>query len=173
MAHATRFARLTSPNHCAHPTPPLAQSGVRGVVTLKQAKTGGAVTLKLRVTGVSPNSVHGFHVHALGNLSNGCVSAGGHFNPTNAPHGGPTDPEGKRHAGDLGNVTADAEGTIEATLVDGHISLTGESSVIGRALVLHADPDDLGRGGFPDSLTTGHAGARIACGVVGLDADTE
>lgn len=148
-------------------------SGVRGTVTLKQAKSGGPVTLKLRATGVSPNSVHGFHVHALGNLSAGCVSAGGHFNPTNAPHGGPTDPEGKRHAGDLGNVTADAEGTIEATLVDGHISLTGERSVIGRALVIHADPDDLGRGGFPDSLTTGHAGARIACGVVGLDADTE
>ena len=173
MAHATRFARLTSPNHCAHPTPPLAQSGVRGVVTLKQAKTGGAVTLKLRVTGVSPNSVHGFHVHALGNLSNGCVSAGGHFNPTNAPHGGPLDPEGKRHAGDLGNVTADAEGVIDATITDAHISLIGDRSVVGRALVLHADADDLGRGGFPDSITTGHAGARIACGVVGVDADSE
>jgi Cu-Zn family superoxide dismutase len=132
------------------------------------------VTLKLRVTGVSPNSIHGFHVHALGNLTAGCVSAGGHFNPTGAPHGGPADPEGSRHAGDLGNVLANADGVIEATLTDSHISLlAGERSVIGRALVLHADADDLGRGGFPDSLTTGHAGARIACGVVGLDADSE
>ncbi len=141
---------------------------------LKQSKSGGPVTLRLRVTGVAPFSVHGFHVHALGNLSAGCVSAGGHFNPTNALHGGPLDPEGKRHAGDLGNVTADAEGIIEATITDAHISLAaGERSVIGRALVLHADADDLGRGGFPDSLTTGHAGARVACGVIGLGADSE
>ena len=73
-----------------------------------------------------------------------------------------------------GNVRANAEGVIDVELSDAQISLEpgAERSIIGRALVLHADEDDLGRGGFPDSLTTGHAGARIACGVVGIDTDT-
>lgn len=46
--------------------------------------------------------------------------------------------------------------------------MTGEYSVIGRSCVCHADEDDLGRGGHSDSLTTGHAGARLACGVIAL-----
>ena len=61
-------------------------------------------------------------------------------------------------------------GATEATLIltSDLIKLSGETSVIGRSYVLHADEDDLGRGGFSDSKTTGHAGARIACGVIGL-----
>jgi Cu-Zn family superoxide dismutase len=112
-------------------------------------------------------------VHALGNLTEGCLSAGGHFNPLGAPHGGPGDAASARHAGDLGNVVADADGVVDVRLTDENIALAGERSVIGRALVLHADADDLGRGGHADSLTTGHAGARIACGVIGLDADAD
>ena len=63
---------------------------------------------------------------------------------------------------------------MDVEITDAHISLApgAERSVVGRALVLHADADDLGKGGYPDSLTTGHAGARIACGVIGLDADS-
>jgi Cu-Zn family superoxide dismutase len=37
----------------------------------------------------------------------------------------------------------------------------------GRSVIIHADPDDYGRGGHPDSLTTGNAGARLACAVIG------
>ena len=44
----------------------------------------------------------------------------------------------------------------------------GEYSVIGRSNIVHADEDDLGLGGHELSKTTGNAGARLACGVIGL-----
>jgi Cu-Zn family superoxide dismutase len=106
----------------------------------------------------------------MGDLTKGCMSAGGHFNPANAPHGGPLDDAFTRHAGDLGNIEADAEGVAEFEMVDAMLSLqpASEMSIIGRSVIVHADEDDLGRGSFPDSKTTGHAGARLACGVIGL-----
>jgi Cu-Zn family superoxide dismutase len=73
-----------------------------------------------------------------------------------------------RHVGDLGNVTADENGVAKFTIQDSVISLHGQTSIIGRTMVIHADTDDLGKGGFDDSKTTGHAGARLACGVVGI-----
>ena len=158
---------------CVLAPPPGQPQGASGVVTLRQVKGAARTTIRVRVAGLAPNSSHGFHVHALGNLTEGCLSAGGHFNPHNAPHGSPADSESARHVGDLGNVVAGADGTVDVTLVDALVSLEGPHSVVGRALVLHADADDLGRGGHADSKTTGHAGARIACGVIGLDADVD
>lgn len=81
-------------------------------------------------------------------------------------HGGPKDEV--RHAGDLGNIHADNTGVAQFTNVDSFISLVGAHNILGRAVVVHADTDDLGRGGFTDSLSTGHAGSRLACGVIGL-----
>ena len=76
-----------------------------------------------------------------------------------APHAGPN--ESMHHAGDFGNVTADASGEIHTELVTRSITLdSGASSAVGRAVVLHADPDDL------SSQPAGNAGKRIACGVV-------
>ncbi len=83
------------------PVPGGSPDSARGTVSLTQPKAGGPVTLRVLVTGLAPKSVHGFHVHALGNLTQGCLSAGGHFNPSGAPHGGPADVADKRHAGDL------------------------------------------------------------------------
>jgi hypothetical protein len=74
-----------------------------------------------------------------------------------------------RQVGDLGNLVADANGNARFEWSDRLVQLSGEHSVIGRAMVVHADEDDLGAGGFPDSKTTGHAGSRIACGVIGRD----
>jgi len=68
----------------------------------------------------------------------------------------------------LGNVTAGEDGNVHTKIQDKVISLKGEHSIIGRTLVVHADPDDLGKGGHEDSKTTGHAGPRLACGVIGL-----
>lgn len=81
-------------------------------------------------------------------------------------HGAPEDAE--RHVGDLGNVIADKDGVAVIAIQDKFVSLSGHTCVIGRAVVLHENEDDLGRGGFSDSLTTGHAGSRLACGVIGL-----
>lgn len=79
----------------------------------------------------------------------------------------PTHPD--LQVGDLGNLLADANGNARYEWSDRLVQLSGEHSVIGRAMVVHADEDDLGVGGFPDSKTTGHAGSRIACGVIGRD----
>ncbi|KAM2895396.1 hypothetical protein FF1_010511 [Malus domestica] len=73
-----------------------------------------------------------------------------------------------RHAGDLGNVTVGDDGTATFTLIDKQIPLTGPHSVIGRAVVVHGDPDDLGKGGHELSKSTGNAGGRVACGIIGL-----
>ncbi|KAK6163428.1 hypothetical protein DH2020_000292 [Rehmannia glutinosa] len=92
------------------------------------------------------------------------VSPGPHFNPNGLTHGAPEDEV--RHAGDLGNIVANAEGVAEATIVDSQIPLTGPNSVVGRAFVVHELEDDLGKGGHELSLSTGNAGGRLACGVV-------
>ena len=91
-------------------------------------------------------------------------SAGPHYNPFGKNHGAPEDEE--RHVGDLGNIEAGADGVSEGTIVDRLIKLSGEYSVIGRSVMVHADVDDLGKGGHELSLTTGNAGARIACGEI-------
>ncbi|XP_020996068.2 superoxide dismutase [Cu-Zn], chloroplastic-like [Arachis duranensis] len=91
---------------------------------------------------------------------------GPHFHPNKMKHGAPGDQI--RHAGDLGNIVANADGVAEATIVDNQIPLIGPNSVVGRALVVHELEDDLGKGGKELSLSTGNAGGRLACGVVGL-----
>ncbi|XP_030958514.1 superoxide dismutase [Cu-Zn], chloroplastic [Quercus lobata] len=139
-------------------------SAVEGVVTLTQ-EDDGPTTVKVRVTGLTPGP-HGFHLHEFGDTTNGCISTGAHFNPNNLTHGAPEDEV--RHAGDLGNIVANADGVAEATIVDKQIPLTGPNAVVGRALVVHELEDDLGKGGHELSLTTGNAGGRLACGVVGL-----
>ncbi|KAL6516709.1 hypothetical protein OROGR_020014 [Orobanche gracilis] len=103
--------------------------------------------------------------HEYGDTTNGCISTGAHFNPNGLTHGAPEDEV--RHAGDLGNIVANADGLAEATIVD-TIPLRGPNSVVGRAFVVHELEDDLGKGGHELSLTTGNAGGRLACGVVGL-----
>ncbi|KAK8761672.1 hypothetical protein V5799_027060 [Amblyomma americanum] len=117
------------------------------------------------ITGLQPGS-HGFHVHAFGDLTNGCNSTGPHFNPMHKDHGSPEDRE--RHVGDLGNIKADADGKARVYITDGMISLVGHHNIIGRAMVVHANPDDLGKGGTEDSKNTGSAGGRLACCVIGF-----
>ncbi|KAM1040481.1 hypothetical protein TB2_029322 [Malus domestica] len=139
-------------------------SSVGGVVTLSQ-EDDGPTTVNVRITGLTPGP-HGFHLHEYGDTTNGCISTGAHFNPKQLTHGAPEDEI--RHAGDLGNIIANADGVAEATIVDNQIPLTGPNAIIGRALVVHELEDDLGKGGHELSLSTGNAGGRLACGVVGL-----
>mmetsp|Transcript_10348 Transcript_10348/g.9136 ORF Transcript_10348/g.9136 Transcript_10348/m.9136 type:complete len:129 (+) Transcript_10348:51-437(+) len=115
------------------------------------------------ITGLS-DGLHGFHVHEFGDISTGCAAAGPHYNPEGHSHSSPNDWE--RHAGDLGNIqSSDNFATINR--YDDMIELDGSwANIMGRAVVVHASEDDLGRGGNEESLKTGNAGARLACGTI-------
>jgi len=140
-------------------------SQATGTVTFEQQKNG-VVTVTGELRNLDPLASRGFHIHQFGNLTDGCLSAGPHFNPFAKNHGAPSDKE--RHVGDLGNIKTDESGTASFKFQDSLISLNGPLSIVGRAVVLHAGTDDLGRGNDPESLKTGNAGARAACGLVGL-----
>ncbi|OMO55314.1 hypothetical protein COLO4_36053 [Corchorus olitorius] len=138
--------------------------GVSGTIFFTQ-EGDGPTTVTGNVSGLKPG-LHGFHVHALGDTTNGCMSTGPHFNPAGKEHGAPEDEN--RHAGDLGNITVGDDGTASFSKTDSQIPLTGPNSIIGRAVVVHGDPDDLGKGGHELSKSTGNAGGRVACGIIGL-----
>lgn len=134
-----------------------------------QTTDNETVLVVINVENLVPEGLHGFHIHTFGDLSGGCVTAGSHFNPNNMTHGAPEDTV--RHIGDLGNIRADGNGTVISNMTDTLIKLTGPHSIIGRAVVLHALPDDLGRGmgdKQAESKKTGNAGGRVACAVIGL-----
>ncbi|CRL04705.1 CLUMA_CG017768, isoform D [Clunio marinus] len=138
---------------------------VFGNVTFSQPSCHEAVFIQIAIVGLTPGK-HGFHVHEKGDLSGGCVSTGGHYNPDKLKHGAREDSD--RHVGDLGNVVADQTGTVSTSYSDNVITLFGSRSIIGRAIVVHAAEDDLGRTDHPDSHKTGNAGGRLACGIIGI-----
>jgi Cu-Zn family superoxide dismutase len=139
---------------------PAGSQSARGMVHLQELK-GGGVEVDLDLMGV-PAGVHGFHVHEVGDCGNNGQNAGGHFNPAGVIHGAPE--AVSHHAGDFGNVTADASGNVKMKFTTNSISLKEGTSnyAVGRAIVLHANPDDL------MTQPTGNAGGRIACGVVNV-----
>ena len=137
-----------------HPTQ---GSETTGTVTFSQKADGMLVVADVK--GLSPGK-HGFHIHEFGDCSQlDGKSAGGHFNPTSKNHGGPESED--RHVGDLGNLIANADGTAHYEWTDKLLSFSGPNSILGRAIIVHADEDDL------TSQPTGNAGARLACGVIG------
>jgi Cu-Zn family superoxide dismutase len=137
---------------------PLKGSGVRGVVTFEAVENGVRVVGDL--TGLVPGR-HGFHIHEFGDCSaDDGSSAGGHFNPANMPHSMPS--SDKRHAGDMGNIEAGGDGKAHIDYVDAVMSLSGEHSIVGHAVIVHEKEDDL------KTQPTGNAGARVACGVIGI-----
>jgi Cu-Zn family superoxide dismutase len=142
-------------------------AGVKGTVTLEQVDADDPTVISYNITGQTPNSSRGFHIHVSGDLTNGCASAGAHYNPFKKNHGAPTDED--RHVGDLGNIKTDATGVSIGSVKDENVKLRGPFSVVGRAIVIHGGTDDLGKGASDsDTKKTGNAGARPACGVIGL-----
>jgi Cu-Zn family superoxide dismutase len=137
---------------------PASGSSVRGTVNFYETSKGVHVVAK--VSGLTPGE-HGFHIHEKGDCSAAdAASAGAHFNPAGMKHGGPSDTE--RHAGDFGNLTADASGNAKADFVDSHISFDGPTSIIGKGVIVHEKRDDL------KSQPAGDAGKRFACGNIQL-----
>jgi Cu-Zn family superoxide dismutase len=132
-----------------------------GEATFEQI--GDKVRVFVVVQGLKPDREHGLHIHEVGDCSSGDgMSAKGHFNPFNKPHGNPA--SGEHHAGDLPTLKASKAGRAHIQVELEGISVTpGVASVVGRGLIVHADPDDY------KTQPTGNAGARVACGVIQLN----
>ncbi|KAE9416906.1 hypothetical protein Angca_010305, partial [Angiostrongylus cantonensis] len=139
-------------------------STVIGVANMTEQN--GTVTIIGNLTGLTPG-LHGFHAHEFGDLGNGCLAAGAHYNPFAVTHGGPNDSPLRRHVGDLGNILTPKKGPTTFTIQDFLITFTGPRGIVGRSFVVHELRDDLGRGGNAGSLSTGNSGRRVACGVIG------
>lgn len=139
-------------------------SNIGGNITFTQLPNG-----KVQVSGMIhglASGQYGFHIHEKGDITGGCDSAGGHFNPENKQHGHPNDED--RHVGDLGNVEFNENQVANVNIIDDKISLFGAHCIIGRSVVLHEKADDYGKGNHPSSRKTGNAGGRVACGVIGI-----
>jgi Cu-Zn family superoxide dismutase len=139
---------------------------VKGNVVFTENMKNNNIKIDVNVKGLKSNNLHGFHVHEAGDLTDKCTSMCAHFNPYEKNHGCPGQKE--RHVGDLGNLETDNKGCANYTFFDDVIKLRGNKcNIIGRGLIIHADPDDCGKGDNEDSLKTGNSGKRIACAVIG------
>lgn len=139
-----------------------AQPRVTGLVLFRQPAPGAQLEAFFELEGfpAEPNvSSRAIHVHQFGDLSQGCESTGPHYNPLGVQH--------PQHPGDFGNFAV-RDGSLWKYRSGLAASLTGPYSIVGRAVVVHAGVDDLGRGGNTASLENGNAGRRLACCVVGL-----
>lgn len=121
---------------------------------------GNKVLVSGEIRGLKPNAEHGFHVHEKGDCSSGDgMSAGGHFNPTGAPHG--AHGMGMHHTGDLPSLKADAGGVARFNFESGSLAVgSGVTDIVGKGLIVHRDPDDY------KTQPTGNAGPRLACAVI-------
>jgi Cu-Zn family superoxide dismutase len=149
--------------------------GQRAIATLEPTKgnnAGGTVTftqqagkvlVNARVSGLKPNTEHGFHVHEKGDCTSkdDGTATGGHFNPDGKAHGAGGG-AGPHHAGDMPNLKADASGNASASfsLATMAVGGGGPTDIVGKGLIVHAQPDDY------KTQPTGNAGARIACAVI-------
>jgi len=135
-------------------------NGIKGEVNFSATSTGTKVHA---IFTELPKGNHGFHIHKAGDLrGEGCKGACDHFHMgTPQPHGGAPTSKNARHTGDLGNLTGPSD---EVTYILKGVTL---EDLWGRSVIVHEDEDDLGKGPFEDSVTTGHSGKRIGCAIIG------
>jgi superoxide dismutase, Cu-Zn family len=129
--------------------------------SLQFLQHGDLVRVTGQLSGLSPNTEHGFHIHDKGDCSSGDgMSAAGHFNPERKPHG--AHGQGEHHAGDIPSLKADAYGVAKVNFESSTISLRDDKStnIIGHGVIVHKDADDY------TTQPTGNSGARLACGVI-------
>jgi len=140
-----------------------------GSLTFTQTKDG--VRVQGTISGLTPNSKHGFHIHQFADVSaaNG-TATGGHYNPADIDHSLPVtethdDHEHTStggHAGDLGNLEANDQGVAEYDVTFSNLTIAGSNAILGRSIIVHAGEDD------GQTQPTGNAGPRIAQGVIGI-----
>ncbi|OCT99396.1 extracellular superoxide dismutase [Cu-Zn] [Xenopus laevis] len=134
---------------------------VTGRVLFKQVFPTGKLEAIFDLEGFPTDvnqSARAIHIHKYGDLTDGCDSADGHYNPHSVDH--------PHHPGDFGNFLV-RDGKIQKFLSNLDPTLFGPSSVIGRSVVVHKQADDLGKGNNQASLDNGNAGKRLACCIIG------
>jgi Cu-Zn family superoxide dismutase len=137
---------------------------IEGIINITEFKNG--LEIEYKITGLT-DGLHGFHIHEYGDLSEGCKSGCSHFNPFNETHGGLNTKH--RHAGDLGNILSQNNNASGKIFVNKLCLKSNDTlSILGRMIIIHDKEDDLGKGNDTESLKTGNAGERLACGVIGL-----
>ncbi len=137
---------------------PIEGNTARGTVEFYLAQPTMAINVDL--SGLEPGN-HGFHVHENGDCGGSKAdAAGAHLNPNGTPHGDPKDAEQRHHAGDLGNIRAEGDGTAKQWLRTEELQLQGPAGIVGKAIVVHTGDDDL------KSQPAGESGEPIACGVI-------
>lgn len=132
-----------------------ARSGSTASGSVSFSEHGGSLRVEAQFAGLTPGE-HGFHIHEAGDCSApDASSAKGHYNPAAKPHG--HHDSDMRHGGDMPNLVANAQG--EARL-SAELKGVTVKEILGRSVVVHADPDDY------KSQPAGNSGKRIACGVI-------
>ena len=142
-----------------------------GVAVFKERH--GKVTVSAAVSRLEPE-FHGFHVHAVGECVPPFTTAGGHYNPSGVSHGD--------HAGDLPSLLVNEDGTGQLQFTTDRFSIGDLFDADGSALIVHTGRDNYANipsryhshtydtfGPDTDTLATGDAGARAACGVVEMN----
>jgi len=158
MQHASAWSGVHRAVAVVRPTE---GSGVRGVVRFEDVDGGVRVTAD--IDGLQPNAKHAFHIHEYGDATapDG-TSAGSHYDPGRTEHHDRANAEPPHHAGDLGNLDADASGHAHYDRVIRGVSVAGMTDpIVGRCVIIHTKADDFGQ-------PTGNAGGRIAIGVIGI-----
>lgn len=133
-------------------------AAVLGEISFVERGVGVEATAHL--AGV-PAGTHGFHVHENGSCADAGAAAGGHFNPDHREHGLlPKDGLEGAHAGDLGNITIDTDGSGDYSAFLKGLSLSeGKYNIAGKTVILHEKADNFGQ-------PVGNAGGRIGCGII-------
>uniref|UniRef100_A0A0E9XTS9 Superoxide dismutase [Cu-Zn] n=1 Tax=Anguilla anguilla TaxID=7936 RepID=A0A0E9XTS9_ANGAN len=139
---------------------PEGQLQIYGQVLFRQVHPKDALQVMINLQGFpsKDDQSRAIHIHEFGDLSSGCDSTGGHYNPLKVNH--------PNHPGDLGNFSGHNRSIRQVLIAPA--TLFGELSVLGRAVVIHAKEDDMGLGSNEGSLLHGNAGQRLACCIIGV-----
>jgi len=140
-------------------------SKVKGFVKFSQSK-GKKTIVHIKLSGLGKNKERAIHVHEYGDMTRGCKSLGGHWNPTHKQHGSLLNGTNHHHGDMINNILSNSKGEVDVKYHDPLLKLTGKNHIFGRSVVIHNGKDDLGLGGNKDSLITGNAGSRLACAVI-------
>ena len=138
---------------------------IKGFVNFTKKK-GDDMNVHIKISGLGNNITRAIHIHTYGDMRDGCKSLGGHWNPSKKKHGSLSDSKNHHHGDMINNITSNSKGEVNIKYKDPHLKLTGKNHIFGRSVVIHSGIDDLGLGKNKESLITGNAGSRVACGII-------